>query len=76
MTDNELRKFGPKDKDHFSVGKPCPACQTPFAAGDITTLITLGPGDDPDAQERARAGRAYNAVAVEVHYPCATGEAP
>lgn len=68
------RKFGPKSADHPSVGLPCPACQGPFAAGDYTALVTLGPGADEEAQERARAGRAYNAVAVEVHWTCATGE--
>lgn len=68
------RKFGPKTADHPSVGNRCPACQVPFAAGDFTALVMLGPGDDPDAQEKARAGRAYNAVAVEVHWSCATGE--
>jgi hypothetical protein len=65
------RKFGPKSADHPSVGELCPACKTPFAAGDYTTLIPLGPGDDPDAQHAAKAGRAYTAVAVEVHWACA-----
>lgn len=64
------RKFGPKPADHPSVGELCPACQKPFVAGDFTTLIALGPGDDPEAQERARQGRPYNAVAVEVHWKC------
>ncbi len=69
-----LRKFGPKAGDHPSVGKECPACQQPFKIGDYTTLIGLGPGDNPEAQERCKAGRPYNAVAAEVHYACATGE--
>lgn len=69
------RAFGPKQPGHPSVGQNCPACHVPFAAGDYTTLIPLGPGADPEEQERARLGRAYNAVAVEVHYACATGEA-
>jgi hypothetical protein len=73
MTD-DLPKFGPKSADHPPVGNPCPACHEVFAAGDYTTLITLGPGKDPEAQERAREGRVYTAVAVEVHYTCATGE--
>lgn len=68
------RKFGPKSVDHPSIGSNCPACGKPFAAGDYTTLIALGPGDDPDNQAKANAGRAYNAVAVEVHWACATGE--
>lgn len=74
MTD-DLRKFGPKQAGHPSVGTPCPACHDPFDVGDYTTLVTLGPGNDPEAQERARQGRPYNAVAVEVHYTCAGGPA-
>ena len=68
------RRFGPKAADHPSVGKPCPACQKPLAAGAFTTLVPLGPGDSEEARERARAGRPYNAVAVEIHWSCATGE--
>ena len=70
----DLRKFGPKTKDHPSVGKECPACHIPFREGDYTTLIPLGPGDDKEAQMRCRAGRPYNAIAVEIHYTCATGK--
>lgn len=70
----EEPKFGPKSDGHPSVGKECPACHKPFKAGDYTTLITLGPGDDPETQELARAGRPYNAVAVEIHWACAGGE--
>jgi hypothetical protein len=69
----EVRAFGPKDPDHPTVGRQCPACGQPFAAGDYTTLVPLGPGDDKEQQEKARAGRFYNAVAVEVHLACATG---
>lgn len=68
--------FGPKQEDHPSVGRPCPACKVPFAAGDYTTLVALGPGDDPEARERAVAGRVYNAVAVEVHFACVVGREP
>jgi hypothetical protein len=70
----KYRKFGPKTADHPSVGASCKACGQPFKEGDFTTLVTLGPGDDPEARERALSGRPYNAVAVEVHYACATGE--
>lgn len=72
----QSKKMGPKVDDHPSIGEPCPACKVPFKAGDYTTLVSLGPGDDAEAQWRARAGRIYNAVAVEVHYSCATGFAP
>ncbi len=70
------RKFGPKSPDHPSVGTECPACRKPFAAGDYTTLVLLGPGDDEESQARAREGRAYNAVAAEVHWACHTGDNP
>ena len=68
-----MRAFGPKPKDDFSIGKLCPACSALFKEGDYTTLIALGPGDDPEAQKLARECRSYNAVVVEVHYKCATG---
>lgn len=74
MMYDELEKYGPKLAEHPSVGKPCPACDVPFKAGDYTTLITLGPGPDAESRQRAQRGEAYNAVAVEVHYACATGE--
>lgn len=70
-----IRRFGPKTADHPSVGKECQACHSPLREGDFTTLITLGPGDDDEARERAREGRPYNAVAIEVHYACVTGMA-
>ena len=69
-----MRMFGPKSKDHPSVGTECPACHKPFKAGDCTTLITLGPGDDPEEQRKAREGRFYIAMTAEVHWACATGE--
>jgi len=70
----KLRKFGPKSKDHQSIGYPCNACNEDFEEGDYTTIIALGPGTDPEARKKAREGRPYNAVAVEVHWACATGE--
>lgn len=73
MTDSKTPAFGPKAVDHPSVGEECPACHQPFAAGDYTTLIALGPGGDLEERAQARAGGIYNAVALEVHYACATG---
>jgi len=70
------RGFGPKQVSDPSVSKPCPACSKPFAAGDWTTLVTLGPGADEEARERHLSGRAYNAVAIEVHFGCVYGEEP
>lgn len=71
---DDIRPFGPKSADHPSVGDECPACHKPFEAGDYTTLIALGPGDDSEEREKARGGRYYNAVALEVHWACATGQ--
>lgn len=71
---SELRKFGPMSTNHPSVGKVCSACSKAFKEGDYTTLVALGPGDDTEAQEKCSQGRPYNAVAVEVHYSCATGK--
>jgi hypothetical protein len=68
------RKFGPKRLDHPSIGKKCPACEQPFKAGDFTTLIPLGPGGDPESREKCKDGKSYNAIALEVHWACATGE--
>lgn len=68
------RKFGPKAADHPSVGETCDGCGRDFVPGDYTTLIPIGPGDSPDEQEKARNGQAYNAIAIEVHWTCATGE--
>lgn len=66
--------FGPKVKEHPSIGTACPACRQPFKEGDYTVLVALGPGDDAEAQEKARHGAYYNAVSVEVHWTCATGK--
>jgi hypothetical protein len=68
-----LRRFGPKQEEGTGHGKPCPACEINFKPGDFTTLIPLGPGDDLEAREKAVAGRPYNAIAIEVHWSCATG---
>jgi hypothetical protein len=68
-----MKKFGPKQKDHPSIGELCPACQKPFVEGDYTTLIPYGPGENPEAQRLAKEGRPYHAVAGEVHYECAGG---
>ena len=73
-TFDNLPRFGPRNADTPSA-QPCPACRVPFVAGDFTTLITLGPGADPEERAKAAEGRAYNAVALEVHWSCATGDA-
>ena len=69
-----MRKFGPLAGDHPCVGQVCPACSVPFKEGDALTLVSLGPGSDPDERHKARVGRPYNAIAQPVHWACATGE--
>ena len=64
------RRFGPMAADHPSVGVECQACHVPFAEGDCTTLVVLGPGGDPEAQQRRDQGRAYTAVALQIHWDC------
>lgn len=73
-TEGTVNRFGPKAAGHPSVGRECPACHQPFAAGDYTTLVPLGPGDDPEGRQRRDEGRAYNAVALEIHWDCAAEE--
>jgi hypothetical protein len=72
------RKFGPMTEQtvtgHKESNRKCPACDQEFKVGDFTTLVTLGPGDSEESQQRAVKGRPYNAVALEVHWACATGE--
>lgn len=55
------------------IGGECRACWRSFKIGDVPTLISLGPGLDKDERAKAHAGRAYNAVAIPVHWACATG---
>ena len=62
-----MRQFGPNPKKRGE----CHACHKPFMNGDYTTLIPLGPGDNEEERAKARLGRHYNAVAVEVHWECA-----
>lgn len=71
----ELKPIGPKEHDSPTVDRLCVACYRVFRPGDFTTLIPLGPGDDPAEQEDARAGGFYSGVAIEVHWHCATGKA-
>jgi len=69
-----LRPIGPKKENDASIGVSCSACGKLFKEGDYTTLIALGPGDDKEEQEKCKLGESYNAVAVEVHWKCATGK--
>ena len=67
------RVFDPLSPEHPLVVEPvlCPACEEFFKAGDRTVLVALGPGKDAEAQEKARTGRFYSAVALAVHADCA-----
>lgn len=69
-----MRRFPPLAADHPLVGTECPACHERLSTGDSTTLVLLGPGADPDERQRAREGRAHNAVGAPVHWACATGD--
>ena len=69
-----LRKFSPLPKDHHLIGDTCHACNQTFKEGEITTLVALGPGDDPEARRLCREGNTYNAIAIPIHWSCATGE--
>jgi hypothetical protein len=66
-----LRAFDPLSSDHPLVGDVCPACGERFKAGDRTTLIPVGPGEDEESQRKHAQGRWYSAVAVPVHAACA-----
>jgi len=71
----EVRKFGPKTADHWSVGKNCSICNKPFKAGDYTALVPVEAGFASfDDAAKAIQGRPYNIEAEEVHYDCATAK--
>lgn len=74
MTIDSRKKIGPRPEGYLSAQSTCPACHRSFEAGDYTTLIALGPGDDLEEQDKAAAGVGYIAVGVEVHWACATGD--
>jgi hypothetical protein len=70
-----MRKYGPLTaKDAIKKDVPCPACGKHFRQGDYITLVTIGPGDDEEEQEKCRQGRPYNAVCALVHWGCAGGK--
>ena len=69
-----LRRYGPKPEGHPTAGHACAACGVPMKVGDYTALIALGPGEDPEYRKAAREGQFYQALAVECHWACASGE--
>lgn len=70
------QKVGPLAASHPLVSEKllCLSCNKEFNEGDYVTLISLGPGADPEARAAAMEGRPYNAIAQPVHYACATGD--
>jgi hypothetical protein len=69
------QSFPPLESDHPLVGRPCPICQRPFEAGDVTTLITVRPAGSENEQ-RMRDGRYYTAEAAPTHVVCAAVTEP
>lgn len=67
-------QHGPAMADQRAVGQPCPACRVPLAANDWVAVLPLGPGPDPQARVNARAGMPYQAVVIEIHWACHTGD--
>lgn len=67
------RNYPPLKPDHPLVrsASRCPICASPFAAGDVTTMVNLGPTPtDREALRCARDGEAYNSRALVVHSDC------
>jgi hypothetical protein len=72
-TKQDMRKFEPLTKGDRMLDLVCPGCGHKFQLGDVPALVAIGPGVDTEARARAREGRPYNAVAVPVHWACASG---
>ncbi len=71
-----LLKSEPLPSGHVYLNAPvsrCAACQLFLEQGDVYTLVTLGPGPDQAEQGKCREHHDYVAVAVPVHWTCATG---
>lgn len=66
---DDLRRCGPKNRSHPSIGKQCPVCLKPFKVGDYTTLNEGVPADEKEAAKKA-AGRFYTAACKEIHWEC------
>ena len=61
-------------KDGFPKGDECRACHKAFQIGDEVVLCMLGPGDDKEERTKRDAGRPYAAVAIVIHWDCASLE--
>lgn len=65
------RTFAPLAEDNPFIGIPCIACDIDFQPGDQITLVYVGPGDDPDDQQKFRDGRFHSGAAAALHRACA-----
>ncbi len=78
--DHHLRKMEPLLEDHPILEDTelpmCFACGVDLEAGDVITLVPVGPGPDTTEQKRASSHQWFAACAVPVHWVCATGEEP
>ena len=73
MSTGEHGRFGPLEDGDPNVGRVCPGCREALQVGDRPALVVIGPGADPEERQRARDGRAYNAVAIVAHEECVYG---
>jgi hypothetical protein len=67
-------QFGPQPVKDSEIGQPCIACSGLLATGDMVAVRPLGPGASPEARTNARAGLPFEAVTIELHWACATGD--
>jgi hypothetical protein len=70
----DMERYGPISAENPMLGQPCPACGKNFVLSEYVTLVPLGPGGNAEERRKAREGRAYSAIALQVHWSCATGE--
>lgn len=66
-----IRVFDGLSSDHPLYDEPCPGCDGQLGGAGRVALVYVGPGDDPDSQDKARAGRWHTGAAVAVHAACA-----
>lgn len=72
-----LTKSDPLRSGHPLLTAPvsrCAACQVFLAEGDEITMMPLGPGPDKQQRELCADSLSYQAVAVPLHWTCATGK--
>lgn len=70
----QCRRLGPRPYDALEGEPVCPGCRQVFKMGDYTTLVVIGPGLNEEAQRACREGEPFNAICVEAHWSCVTGE--